>query len=75
VLVPTSAVRTEAGVSKLWVVKHERAEMRLVQLGRAVGDRVEALRGVAAGEQVVTTYSDSLQDGALVHTPTRSGSR
>lgn len=66
VLVPTAAVRTEAGVSKLWVVKRERAEMRLVQLGREVGDRVETLRGVAAGEQVVAAYSDSLQDGAVV---------
>lgn len=66
VLVPTAAVRTEAGVSKLWVVKRERAEMRLVQLGREVGATVEALRGVAAGEQVVAAYSDSLQDGAVV---------
>src|SRR5687767_11711213 len=69
VLVPTAAVRTEAGVSKLWVIKQERAEMRLVQLGREVADRVEALRGVAAGERVVSPYSDTLQDGAPVTTP------
>jgi membrane fusion protein, multidrug efflux system len=68
VLVPTVAVRTEAGVSKVWVIKQERAEMRLVQLGRDVGDRVEALRGVAAGEPVVAPYSDRLQDGVPVTT-------
>lgn len=59
VLVPTAAVRTEAGVSKLWVV----------------GDRVEALRGVAAGEQVVAAYSDTLQDGAPVSAATPTGGR
>lgn len=73
VLVPAAAVRTEAGVSKLWVVKQDRAEMRLVQLGREVGDRVEALRGVTAGEQVVAAYSDSLQDGALVSASPAAG--
>ena len=73
VLVPTAAVRTEAGVSKLWVVKQDHAEMRLVQLGREVGDRVEALRGVAAGEQVVAAYSDTLQDGALVSASPAAG--
>jgi membrane fusion protein, multidrug efflux system len=73
VLVPTAAVRTEAGVSKLWVVKQDRAEMRLVQLGREVGDRVEALRGVAPGEQVVAAYSDSLQDGAPVSASPATG--
>jgi len=73
VLVPAAAVRTEAGVSKLWVVKQDRAEMRLVQLGREVGDRVETLRGVAAGEPVVAPYSDNLQDGAVVTTPAPDG--
>jgi RND family efflux transporter MFP subunit len=73
VLVPAAAVRTEAGVSKLWVVKQDRAEMRLVQLGREVGDRVEALRGVAAGEQVVAAYSESLQDGAPVSASPATG--
>jgi RND family efflux transporter MFP subunit len=73
VLVPAAAVRTEAGVSKLWVVTQDRAEMRLVQLGREVGDRVEALRGVAAGEPVVAPYSDTLQDGAVITAPAPAG--
>jgi RND family efflux transporter MFP subunit len=75
VLVPAAAVRTEAGVSKLWVVKQGRAETRLVQLGREVGDRVQTVRGVAAGEQVVAAYTDSLQDGAAVSATTGQGSR
>ena len=77
VLVPTAAVRTEAGVSKLWVVRQQRAEMRLVQLGREVADRVEALRGLAAGELVVSPYTDALQDGASVtpRAPAGTGSR
>jgi RND family efflux transporter MFP subunit len=66
VLVPASAVRTEAGVSKIWLVNNERAEMRLIQVGRRLGDRVEVLRGVTAGDRVVREYDDRLTDGAAV---------
>ena len=45
-------MRTEAGVSRLFVIKDGRAEQRFVQLGREVDGRVEVLRGVKAGERV-----------------------
>ena len=49
-----AAVRTEAGVSTAFVVKNERAELRLVQLGRELpGGLVEIQRGIVAGEKVV----------------------
>ncbi len=66
VLVPAAAVRTDAGVSRLWVVRDDRAEIRLVQVGRAIGPLVEAVRGVRAGEQVVAQFDDRLADGAPV---------
>ena len=68
VLVPASAVRTEAGVSKVWVIKNERAEMRLVQPGRVLEGQVELLRGIAAGDRVVREYDERLIDGAVVAT-------
>jgi len=67
VLVPLPAVRTEAGVSSAFVVKNDRAELRLVQLGREVpGGLVEIQRGIVAGEKVVARPVEKLGDGALV---------
>jgi membrane fusion protein (multidrug efflux system) len=67
VVVPATAVRTEAGVSTAFIVKNERAELRLVQLGREVpGGLIEIQRGIVAGEQVVARQVEKLGDGAYV---------
>jgi multidrug efflux pump subunit AcrA (membrane-fusion protein) len=66
VLVPASAVRTEAGVSRLFVVRDSRAEQRIVQIGREVDRLVEILSGVSTGERVVAQATDRLADGAPV---------
>jgi membrane fusion protein, heavy metal efflux system len=53
--VPTSAVLTEAGQSVVYVQPEgERFERRPVELGVQDGGWVEVLRGVAAGEHVVS---------------------
>ena len=65
-MAPASAVRTEAGVSRLFVVANGRAELRFVQLGRAVDGQVEVLRGLKAGERVVTSAPTTLGDGVPV---------
>ena len=64
--VPASAVQTDAGVSRVFVVKNERAEQRFVQLGREVSGQVEVLRGLKPDERVVTTPPDTLVDGRAV---------
>jgi RND family efflux transporter MFP subunit len=66
VLVPARAIRTEAGASRLFVIKDGRAEQRLVQLGTSEGDLVEIKAGVAADEQVATSNVDQLSDGIAV---------
>jgi RND family efflux transporter MFP subunit len=66
VLVPARAVRTEAGASRVFVIKDGRAEQRLVQLGISEGDLVEVKAGVAADEQVATSNVDQLSDGMAV---------
>ncbi len=71
--VPASAVRTEAGVSRLFVVANDRAELRFVQLGREANGLVEVLRGVKPGERVATGGLDQLADGAPVTAETRDG--
>jgi RND family efflux transporter MFP subunit len=66
VLVPARAVRTESGVSRVFVIKNGHAEQRLVQLGQTEGDLVEIKSGVSADEQVATSNADQLSDGVAV---------
>ena len=53
VLVPKSAIVTFAGIEKVLVVENEKTVERKVRSGRPVGDQVEIVEGVAAGDRVV----------------------
>jgi multidrug efflux pump subunit AcrA (membrane-fusion protein) len=66
VLVPSRAVRTESGVSRVFVIKDGRVQERLVQLGQTEGDLVEIKGGVAAAELVATSNIEQLGDGMAV---------
>jgi len=66
VLVPARAVVTEAGVSRVFVIKDGHAEQRLVQTGQTEGDLIEIKTGVAADEQVATSSLEQLSDGVAV---------
>lgn len=66
VLVPVRAVVTEAGVSRVFVIKNGHAEQRLVQTGQTEGDLIEIRQGVAADEQVATSNQQQLSDGIAV---------
>jgi multidrug efflux pump subunit AcrA (membrane-fusion protein) len=66
VLVPARAVVTEAGVSRVFVIKNGHAEQRLVQTGQTEGDLIEIRQGVAADEQVATNNIQQLSDGIAV---------
>jgi membrane fusion protein, multidrug efflux system len=66
VLVPARAVVTEAGVSRVFVIKNGHAEQRLVQTGQTEGDLVEIKQGVAADELVATSNQQQLNDGIAV---------
>jgi len=65
-LVPARAVRTESGVSRVFVIKDGHAQERLVQLGQTEGDLVEIKSGVAASENVATSNIEQLSDGMAV---------
>jgi multidrug efflux pump subunit AcrA (membrane-fusion protein) len=66
VLVPSRSVRTESGVSRVFVIKDGHAQERQVQLGQNEGDLVEIKSGVAADETVATSNVEQLSDGAAV---------
>lgn len=66
VLIPARAVVTEAGVSRVFVIKDGHAEQRLVQTGQTEGDLIEIRSGVAADELVATSELQQLSDGIAV---------
>jgi RND family efflux transporter MFP subunit len=66
VLVPARAVATDAGVSRVYVIKNGHAEQRLVQTGQTEGDLIEIRTGLAADEQVATSNLEQLSDGIAV---------
>lgn len=66
VLVPARAVLTQAGVSRVFVIKDGHAEQRLVQTGQHEGDLIEIKNGVGADEQIATSNLEMLSDGIAV---------
>lgn len=68
VMVPDVAVLKQVGSSEryLYVVKEGRAVRRRVEVGRQVGQKVEILSGVEAGEEVAVTALSRLENGVKV---------
>jgi membrane fusion protein (multidrug efflux system) len=71
VFVPVSALRKGPGGDQVFVVAADsagttRASLRQVVSGEVVRDEVIVADGIAAGEQVATSGSFKLRDGALV---------
>lgn len=65
-LVPRGAVRKDGSQDVVFVVVEERAERRATRVGRTIGDGVEVLAGLAAGERVVVDGPPDLADGRQV---------
>jgi HlyD family secretion protein len=65
-VVPSSAVRTSEGRSIVFVLRDGRVERRAIAVGAAIGDQVEVLSGVSAGERVVVDGPQTLKDGDKV---------
>jgi RND family efflux transporter MFP subunit len=65
IVVPQTALVVFAGVEKLLVVKEGKVHEQRVRSGRRVGDGVEILEGVTAGDLVIITPG-GLADGAAV---------
>ncbi len=65
-LVPASSVETVAGTSRVYVVTGDKTEERIVSTGERVGERVEIVSGVKAGETVAVNPRGKLADGTSV---------
>ncbi len=66
VTIPESAIVQFAGNPRVFVVVEGKVRERVVELGTKKGDRVMVLKGVAAGDRVVTTGASLLADGTAV---------
>lgn len=68
VLIPDLAVQKQEGSNERYVftIDNNTASRRVVQLGRRVGNKIEILSGVNAGEQVVVAGQSRLLDKSEV---------
>ncbi|MCB1684338.1 MAG: efflux RND transporter periplasmic adaptor subunit [Pseudomonadales bacterium] len=61
VLVPSSAVVSDAGGSYVFVVRGDRAERRGIETGGEAGSKMRIINGLVTGERVVLAVSAELQ--------------
>lgn len=61
--VPVSAVIQNGQMELVFVAINNHAQLRLVKTGKRIGNEIEVLSGVDAGEQVVTGGAAGLVDG------------
>ncbi len=65
-LMPAAAVRDDNGQPIVFVVRGDQALRRAVRLGSTLGEQVEVLAGITAGERLVVDGPAELADGARV---------
>jgi RND family efflux transporter MFP subunit len=66
VLVPSGAVQTTAGTSRVYVVAGDHVEERVITVGTSIDSLVEITSGLKAGERVATANVAQLADGTPV---------
>lgn len=66
VLIPSAAVQEQGGGSFVWALDGSRATRRDLRLGLQLGDSVQVLDGLDAGERVIVAPPVELTEGAEV---------
>ncbi len=64
--VPSAAVITRDGSNFVYLAQDGRAVSRPVETGKALGDRVEVVRGVSSSDRVILNPTAGLKDGTAV---------
>ena len=64
--VPASALQYRYGVNRVFLVKNDRLVAREVKTGDRLGDRMELVAGVQAGDRIVVDDVELLADGLRV---------
>jgi RND family efflux transporter MFP subunit len=67
--IPSSALRTEAGATAVFVVQADRVRRVSVEVGRSLGDMTEVIRGLRVGEKVIVDPLDRIREGSRVSVP------
>jgi RND family efflux transporter MFP subunit len=67
---PYAALQYRYGVNRVFVVKGDRLVAKELKVGERLGDRIEIVSGVNAGEPVAMTDVDKLVDGLKVSAKT-----
>ena len=67
-LVPVSAIETVSGTSRVYLVKNNTIEEKIVTIGERVDDRIEVTSGVQKGDVVAAEPSGRRADGLAVRT-------
>jgi RND family efflux transporter MFP subunit len=62
-VVPKSALRQDGETFRAFAVVEKHIEERVVQTGAVVGDEVAVLKGLSAGEKVVSKPAEGISDG------------
>ena len=65
---PFAALQYRYGVNRVFVVAGDKLAARELKVGDRLGDRIEILDGIKAGDQVAATDVDKLADGMKVTT-------
>ncbi|MBI2740818.1 MAG: efflux RND transporter periplasmic adaptor subunit [Rhodospirillales bacterium] len=69
-VVPVAAIqRGQPGTFVYLVKADDTVEIRVVELGATDGDKVQIVKGLQPGDQVVTDGTDRLRDGAKIRRP------
>jgi RND family efflux transporter MFP subunit len=71
-LVPATAIETTAGTSRVYVIKGDKVEERIVTLGVPVGQQIEVTSGLAKGETIAAAPKGHLSDGLEVRARARA---
>lgn len=68
---PYAALQYRYGVNRVFVVNADRLVAKELKVGERIGDRIEIVSGVDAGEPVAMTDVDKLVDGLRISVDTR----
>jgi RND family efflux transporter MFP subunit len=67
IMLARTAVVERGALTSVWTIGTDNiARMRLVKIGKTVGDKVEILSGLSDGERVVVTGTDKITEGSKV---------
>jgi RND family efflux transporter MFP subunit len=65
-LVPATAIERVAGTHRIYVVKGDKVEERVITSGETVGTQIEITSGLSKGDVVAAEPKGRLMDGTLV---------